>query len=133
MITHETIELLGKIQASMKYFGGTQYQKIIESAQTAVNAGHSKRATAILSSLPTDQQLLSQLVEKLKGKSVYTTLEKIQSGKAVGDYTALKGLSSLLTHALIECEKGATEFKKLIPIIIEKLNTISFKLISERK
>jgi hypothetical protein len=132
VITDEAIKLLGRIQSARVYFEGTQYQKIIESAQTAANSGHSKRATAILSSLPTDQQLLSQLVEKLKGKSVYTTLEKIQSEKAVGDYTALKGLSSLLTHALIECEKGATEFKKLIPVILEKLNTTVFKIMSER-
>lgn len=126
------VEVLEQIEASKMYFGGTKYERIIESADQAIAQGHLKRASAILSSLPTDEQLLSQLMEKLKGKSVCSTLERIQSGKSVGGYTAVKGLSSLLTHVVIECEKGAIEFRKLIPVILEKLNTVGFKVMSER-
>lgn len=125
------IEFLGRIQAAKTYFDGTQYQKIVESAQTAVDGGHFKRAVVILSSLPTDEQLLSQLMEKLKGKSVCSTLERIQSGKSVGGYTAMKGLSSLLTHIVIEMEQGHKEFQKLLPVVLHKLNEAGFKVISE--
>jgi len=125
------IEVLERIEASRMYFGGTKYMKIIECANRAIVQGHLKQASAILSSLPTDEQLLSQLMEKLKGKSVCSTLERIQSGKSVGGYTVMKGLSSLLTHIVIEMEQGHKEFQKLLPVVLHKLNEAGFKVISE--
>lgn len=133
MNTNESIEVLRQIEAAEVYFAGTQYGKIPEAARRAANEDKLKGAQIILRTLPTDDQLLAQLVEKLKGKSVATTLERIRTGKVTGELTAMKGLSSLLTHVLIECEKGATEFRKLIPVILESLNTSGYKIIGERK
>ena len=133
MTVNETIETLRQLDAARIYFEGTKYGKILEAAQKAVEANQLKSAQTILKTLPSDDELLAQLVEKLKGKSVATTLERIRTGKVKEGFTAMKGLSSLLTHVLIECEKGATEFRKLIPVILESLNTTGYKIIGERK
>lgn len=133
MNTNETIDILRKIKAAEVYFGGTKYGKILESAQAAVGKGSLKAAATILRTLPSDDELLAHLVEKLKGKSVATTLERIRKGEVTEGFTAMKGLSSLLTHVLIECEKGGTEFRKLVPVILDRLNTEGYKVISERK
>ncbi len=133
MKANESIDLLSRASAAEVYFGGSKYQGIIESVRSAVRRGQLKAAEAILRTLPSDDELLGQLVEKLKGKSVATTLERIRKGDVTEGYTAMKGLSSLLTHVLIECEKGATEFRKLVPVILERLNAEGFKIIRERK
>ena len=133
MNANESIEVLRQIEAASVYFDGTKYDKILEAARRAADEGKLKGAQAILGTLPTDDQLLAQLVEKLKGKSVATTLERIRKREVTEGFTAMKGLSSLLTHVLIECEKGATEFRKLIPVILESLNTSGYKIIRERK
>jgi len=130
---NESIKVLRQIEAASVYFSGTQYGKILEAARRAVDEGKLKGAQVILGTLPTDDQLLAQLVEKLKGKSVATTLERIRKREVTEGFTAMKGLSSLMTHVLIECEKGATEFRKLIPVILESLNTSGYKIIRERK
>jgi len=130
---NESIEVLRQIEAASVYFDGTKYDKILEAARRAADEGKLKGAQAILGTLPTDDQLLAQLVEKLKGKSVATTLERIRKREVTEGFTAMKGLSSLMTHVLIECEKGATEFRKLIPVILESLNTSGYKIIRERK
>ena len=79
-----------------------------------------------LDKLPSTGVLLERLVEKLKGKSVSKTLRKIQEGKTEDNLITAKGLSSLLTHIFIECEKGNTEYRILVPSIIEKLNEVVY-------
>lgn len=132
MNKQDAIKVFRDIESAGVYFRGTKYQNILESAQRAAAAGKYKGAQLILGSLPSDDQLLAQLIEKLKGKSVATTLERIRKGEVKEGYTAMKGLSSLLTHVLIECEKGSIEFRKLIPIILEKLNHTGYLIIRER-
>ena len=46
-------------------------------------------------------------------------------------FTTLKSLSSLLTHAVIECEHGNLEYRKLIPLLMERLNDASFSILSK--
>jgi len=48
-------------------------------------------------------------------------MKKVMEGKIESDWTSMKGLSSLATHCLIECERGNTEYLLLVDIIHEKV------------
>ena len=108
-------------------FGGTKYNSIIVEAEKLWRT-HTKLAetNAVLDKLPTEKQLLTELVAKLKGKSVHKALERAE-GKS--DWAALKAITSLLTHTAIACQQGETQYKKLIPNMLERINELSYKLI----
>jgi len=70
--------------------------------------------------------LLKRLMKKLKNKSVYRTLKKIEEGKIQNGPQFLKGLGSLLAHVAIEVEQGHKEYSILYPVIYEKLGEILY-------
>ncbi len=45
----------------------------------------------------------------------------------------MKATSSLLTHAIIECEQGNLEYRKLIPVLLNRLNKTGFELLREKQ
>jgi len=122
-----SVQILIDLNEASKYFSGTKYQKILDSAQAQWDQGNIAAVRKTLKQLPSEGQLLSQLVEKLKGKSVHKTLERI---KKIGEsnLTYIKSISSILTHTIIECEKGNLEYRKLIPVLLNRLNKTSFEL-----
>ena len=73
-----------------------------------------------------DQKLV-QLVEKLKGKSVYDNLKDISQGKCKDKVQEGIGISSLLTHALIE-HKTDKSYRSLIGELYEKLGELLWTL-----
>lgn len=110
-----------------KYFASAKYSDLINKAETLWKTHENVAGVnAILDRLPTDEQLLTELLEKLKGKSVYKALERAE-GKS--DWAALKAVTSLLTHTVISCEQGETQYRKLIPKMLERINELSYKLI----
>ena len=116
---------LKKLAWVEKYLLKTKYNNEAEALLLERNESKQKD---ILEKLPTIEVLLAELVEKLKGKSVYSTIKKISLGEGKDDYVTAKGLSSLWTHAVIECEHGNKEFRCLLPLILEKLNELVYKL-----
>ena len=60
------------------------------------------------------------LVKALEGKSVYTNIKKLISGKTKNKYEIIKVYSSLLTHAAIFCEKEP-EYEILFESILNKI------------
>lgn len=62
-------------------------------------------------------QLMESLLQKLQGKSVYRTLSEVTSGKGRNKCRELIGLTSLLTHCLIECEQGNSEYLVLVEFV----------------
>lgn len=120
-----------QIQESRNYFGGTTYDSIVSQAENLFEQNRLRDAEKALSQLPSNRQLVAELVERLKGKSVYRTLERISLDKLTDDTTTLKALSSLLTHVVIECEQGRKYYRRLIPVLIEKINGVGFGLISK--
>ena len=82
----------------------------------------------MLDRLPTRDQLFESLLTKLKGKSVYKTLRQIHEKTEVSDLTKLKGISSLITHCIIEIEGGRKEFGMLLPTLLEKLSELIYGL-----
>ena len=69
------------------------------------------------------QQQLAVLVGKLKGKSVYTSLKRISEGKCDNKVSEVIGISSLLTHSLIEMKRNP-DYKKLVDNMYLKLGEL---------
>lgn len=115
-------EIVRRLYIAEQTFTNTEYEPVIKEASQLYKAGKLSVCIEKLDSLPTEDDLLTQLITKLKGKSVHTTLEKIRKGKNVNEYTKAKALTSLLTHCLIEMECGRKEFRLLLPRLSEKVN-----------
>jgi len=114
-------ELKRKIAQAEIDFRGSRYEQIVNEAVWLYLEGKRTLAEAKLNLLPSGKDLLERLLEKLKGKSVYTTLKKVSEGKAKNDWVQAKGLFSLGTHICIECEKGGLEYKRLLREVYEKI------------
>jgi len=121
-----SLKLLNRLCEAEKYFTEDVYLSTVTHARELFEYGDLDLCEKELEKLPSSDQLLDGLVKKLEGKSVYRTLKKILEGKAENNLVTAKGLSSLLTHVLIECEKGNNRYKVLIPKITEKLNEIIY-------
>jgi len=121
-------ELLQILLLAERNFRGSEYEPIVNLSLELFNRGCYDLCERELSKLPTADKLLDDLVEKLKGKSVYKTLRKIQNGCSDDSIITAKGLSSLLTHVLIECERSP-EYRILVPSILDKLNEVIFRVL----
>jgi hypothetical protein len=112
-------QLANLLKEAKKYFTSEKYTTLVSLADNLLAQGNLDGCKEMLDRLPTRDMLLESLVAKLKGKSVYKTLEQIHESKDISVATKLKGLSSLVTHALIEIEKGNVEYKILLPALLE--------------
>lgn len=81
----------------------------------------------ILEKSASKKEQLDILLSKLKGKSVYKNLKDIAEGKCKNKYREVIGVSSLLTHSLIEKEKG-NNYNLLITVLYEKLGNLIYDL-----
>jgi len=124
--------VLVRLEEARTFFANTQYSHIIKEADRYFRRGELGLCLAQLGRLPSAKELLAELVERLKGKSVYKTLERAKRNGRKG-MVELKALSSLLTHAVIECEKGRLEYRRLIPLLLERLNDVGFGILSEKE
>jgi hypothetical protein len=68
---------------------------------------------------------MEELVERLKGKSVYKTVKLIISEQKVDDVFLAKGLSSPITHAIIEMN-SRPEYLSVVKVLVERLNSVVF-------
>jgi hypothetical protein len=73
------------------------------------------------------EKQLELLIEKLKGKSVYENLKNISLGKEKDSIREVVGISSLLTHALIEM-KIDKNYKMLVASLYERLGILIYNL-----
>jgi len=127
-----TISLYVRLSIAEKYFLDSKYKDKVIKARDILflhditRCQDVARCEEILDSLPTEEQLLKELVSKIKDKPVYKTLKKILTHEDVDKHIALKGLFSLGTHVAIECEQGSKEYGLLLPFIHEKIGSIVF-------
>lgn len=129
MITQKQIKLFEqKISKAEQQTRGTVFESAAIRARSFYIAKDWAGAASTLAQIPSCECLLEQLLEKLKGKSVYTTLRLMESGKCVNPYTALKGLLSLATHTCIELEKGNAPYALLLKRIHERIGSALLKL-----
>lgn len=118
------IKLL-RLEACRGYF--SKYKQDLLEADKALQSKNIEKCRQILDKLPNEIDLLNSLVLKLKGKKVYITLKKINEGTA-DIYLSLKGLSSLMTHTIIECEQGSTEYELILPYILKQISILVTQL-----
>lgn len=114
-------EILRGIVRAEAFSKNERHTKTVIEAKKFYKVGKMNECAALLAKLPTEQQMLEELVERLKGKSVYTNIKKLTEGKVTNKYSALKTYSSLLTHTAIECELGREEYKLLFETILQKI------------
>lgn len=122
------LKFLNRLLEAEKYFTKKKYMDIVELARELFERGQFDLCEEQLDKLPTIAELLESLIERLKDKHLYKTLRKIQESKVGNDLLTAKGLSSLLTHTIIEVEQGNTEYKILLPNLLEKISEIIYKL-----
>lgn len=119
-------KLLKRLCEAEKYFIGTRFERCVKEALRAYDNDESAASEA-LNKLPTKEQLLQQLIEKLKGKSVYQTLRKIDAGRNTPE-DFLKAMFSLGTHIVIECQQGNKEYRILLPLIQEQIGELIYNI-----
>ena len=108
-------------------YAGTSHMKVVENAMAAYVADDYKKLDEIIAGLPNDLVLLEKLVNKLKGKSVYTNLKKLLERKETSVEQELISTASLIVHAGIEMKENK-EYKCLMPDLYKKLGVIINKL-----
>lgn len=108
-----------------RYLTSDKYKKSINEAASLIDRGLFDSAFDVLCKLPTIESLTDDLVNKLKGKSVYKTIKMIMCENKVDDITMAKGISSLITHAIIEMN-NSPEYLAVIKVLIERLNSIVY-------
>lgn len=123
----EELTLLEKIARVEKAFRGTKYDSDVDQLFEFYHKSNFKGIEEVLKKFPTEEQLLAELIEKLKGKTIYETLKKVVSEKIKDPAIVAKSLSSLLTHTLIEIEQGKKEYKMLVPVLYERLGQILYQ------
>jgi hypothetical protein len=109
-------------------YTGTKYQPLVDEATTAYVCGDFRKIDEVLKRLPDDIQLLEALVEKLRGKSVYTNLQKLLEGKETSTEQAVISTASLITHVAIDLKEGNKEYRRLLPSLYAKLGVLINKL-----
>ena len=122
------LDVLNRLLIAEQYFKGTKYGGIVETASAAFAAKRFEECLKELDKLPSREDLFESLLEKLKGKSVYRTLEKIKKGQTQDSCSVLKAISSLLTHAAIEVEQGNREYRYLFPTLLDRLCEIVYSI-----
>ena len=117
-------ELLRSLCRAEAFSNSERHKKNVSEAKRLHKLGKLAECQAILEKLPTDAALLSELVEKLKGKSVYNNIKRISEGKVEDKWELAKGYSSLLTHIFIECQQHRLEYSLLTEYAMQKLFTL---------
>lgn len=129
MLMNQRIKKLqDRLDEAKKYFSGERYRTALSLASELLEQKNLVGCKEILGRFPNKDQLFESLVAKLKGKSVYKTLEQIHENKEIDTLTKIKGISSLITHCVIEMKNGSAEYGMLLPVLLEKENELIFSL-----
>lgn len=121
-------QVLDRLEKAERYFTKKEYESIVTAARNLFEHSKFVLCQKKLDELPSSGDLLEQLRAKLKNKHLCRTLRRIEEGRTENTLLVAKGLSSLLTHVIIECEQGNPEYKILIPNIVEKINEVVYAL-----
>lgn len=110
-------ELKKTLEEAKRFFTRERFSTSLSLASLLLEQGNFTACEDILSRLPTRDVLFKELVAKLKGKSIFRTLKKIHESE-VDSLTKVKGLSSLVTHCIIEMQAGSPEYGMLLPDLL---------------
>jgi len=101
-----------------------EYREPVRSLRECVKSDDMKKAAEIVETCFDKDHLMKTLLEKLKGKSVYKTLKRTLEGRCESKLEHVKGLSSLCTHIIIECQHGRNEYRVLLHDVYEKIGQL---------
>ena len=116
-----------KLYQARKTFEGTQYESTINGLTVAYCADNKVEFDRLFETLPTNIQLLDNILEKIRGKKVFNTLKKTVAESVDDNTDSLVGVSSLMTHVAIEC-KTNREYRALLPDLHSKLGALICKI-----
>lgn len=119
-------QVLDRLEKAERYYTKKEYESIMIVARNLFEHGKISLCQKKLDKLPSSSDLLEQLRAKLKDKHLCRTLRRIEEGKVENTLLVLKGLLSLATHVVIECEQGSPEYRILLPNILEKISEIAY-------
>jgi len=122
------LELQIQINDLKKFYSHNQaITSILNRSIYLLNDGKLDEAQNLVKSVPSNQELLINLINKLKTKSVFKTLKEIHDTQT-SNLRKLIGYSSLITHVAIECEHGNFEYAMLLPQLLERQNEICYQM-----
>jgi len=124
MVNIKQITALKLLQESHTTLRCKEFRPILEKAMGEYNSERYDECMEILRSAPSSESVFSNLIERLKGKSVHTTLKRMAAKKDTSSLTEMKALFSLGTHVIIDCEQGITESAILLPDIYERIGKL---------
>jgi hypothetical protein len=123
MLSEEQASLLNRLIIAEKYFSKRYPNKLI-AAQRFYNQENYGCCKELLDELPTQEQMMDELIHRLEGKSIYKTIIEVQRGGCTNKFTKIKMISSLITHVCIECEKDGSDqqYSYLLPWLYDQLS-----------
>jgi len=122
------LPVVDRLEYAERYFSySPDYSKSVKEARRLFDDCAFSTCSKKLKKIPTVDQLMEQLVERLKGKSVYKTINRIIKEGKVDPIDRIKGLSSLLTHAMIEMHDNP-EYAAVAKVVLERLNSLVYDL-----
>lgn len=114
--------VLNKYERVFDLYSGTKKANKFPAVEACIDRRDYAGAHKILSEFKTEEELIRDLEEKLRGKPINDSLRKIRRNLPIENrYVALKTLSSFTTHCLIECEKGNEEYRYIARKACHKL------------
>jgi len=116
-----------KLYQARKTFKGTKYESVTDDLAIAYCTDNKVKFDKLFETLPTNIQMLDDILEKIRGKKVFNTLKKTVAERTEDDTDSLVGVSSLMTHVAIEC-KTNREYRALLPDLHVKLGSLICKI-----
>jgi len=104
-------------------FSGTKYESLLQETILAYISNDVAMTESLMSKFPSDKQLLENIIEKVKNKSVYANMKKALESNGGNNADTLIGVSSLMTHVAIECKENR-EYRALLPDLHKKLGEL---------
>lgn len=101
-----------------------EYVGPVRKLKKLVEDGFEDDAEVLMDSAFDKSAMMEQLIEKLRGKSVHKTLSRAAKGKCSTALEHVKGLTSLCTHIIIECEHGRNEYRVLLHDVHERIGQL---------
>ena len=124
----KTQEIFERVALAEQFFSGSKrYGKAIHKAIEHFEGGELEKCEGVLKELPTELELLDELIMKLKKARIYPTLRKIATSSQVPLYEEMKGFFSLGSHILVECERSNTEYMMLLVQVHNRLGGLIYK------
>jgi len=118
-------KLLNQLVEIEQFYLGTKYDGAVKELEEAFYADDEKQVAYLMKKFPTKRELITTLIDSLKGKPIFKTLKKISEDETC-PVEMLKALFSLGTHVTIECQKGHGEYKALLYDLHERIGMVLY-------